>query len=77
MGKIIAELYFEHLRLRLLHSLAALILFYRGEWNGEKIPLSDSAEVLAFIRQAWKSDSLVEVVHTILSRQEFWGSDLT
>ena len=62
---------------RLLESLAALILFYRGSWNGKQIPLNDSAEVLEFFKEVWKTDNLAEVAHTVLSRQDFWGRDLS
>lgn len=62
---------------RLLHSLAALILFYKGEYRGEQITLNDSADVLSFFEQTWKSGNAAEVVHTTLSNTGFWGQDLT
>ncbi|AHM58485.1 altronate oxidoreductase [Flammeovirgaceae bacterium 311] len=62
---------------RLLHSLAALFLFYRGEWNGKKIALNDSADVLEFFREAWKMKNVNTTVELLLSNQDFWGTDLT
>ncbi|WP_018479506.1 tagaturonate reductase [Pontibacter roseus] len=62
---------------RLLQSLAALILFYKGEWNGESLPLNDTPEVLDFFQKAWQSDSASAVVETVLSNQHLWGIDLT
>ena len=62
---------------RLLHSLAALILFYKGEWNGEQTPVNDSADVMEVFNNAWKKGTAAETVQAILSHQEFWGTDLT
>ncbi|WP_205500009.1 tagaturonate reductase [Rufibacter psychrotolerans] len=62
---------------RLLHALAALILFYKGEYNGEQIPLNDTPEVLEFFQAAWQKDSPEETVQAVLANQEFWGTDLT
>lgn len=62
---------------RLLHSLAALILFYKGEWNGEQIPLNDTEEVLAAFKAAWQQPTTEETVHAVLSNPDLWGTDLT
>ncbi|MBA9076341.1 MULTISPECIES: tagaturonate reductase [Rufibacter] len=62
---------------RLLTSLAALILFYKGEWNGEQIPLNDTAEVLSFFQSAWAKETAAETVHAVLANQDFWETDLT
>jgi len=62
---------------RLLYSLAALILFYRGEWKGERIALNDTASVLSFFKRAWSHKELNVVVEEVLSNQEFWKTDLT
>lgn len=40
---------------RLLYSLACLILFYEGDWNGKKIPLRDDAENLEFAAKMWQA----------------------
>ena len=61
---------------RLLHALGALIVFYRGEWKGEKIPLNDGADVMEFFRNAWQKGSTSEVVQTVLAKKDFWGQDL-
>lgn len=62
---------------RLLQSLAALILFYKGEWNGESIPLNDTPEVLAFFAQAWQQETTAAVVQTVLANTDFWDTDLS
>jgi len=62
---------------KLLHALAALILFYKGEWNGIIIPLNDAPAVLSFFAEAWKKESAAEVVAAVLSNKDLWGTDLT
>ncbi|GAA5020907.1 altronate oxidoreductase [Marivirga lumbricoides] len=59
----------------LLQSFAALFVFYRGEWKGEKIQLNDSAEVLALLKNAWNGDKFD--ANGILSNTNLWGQDLT
>jgi tagaturonate reductase len=62
---------------RLVFSLAALIRFYKGEWQGETIPLNDSAEILDFFKQAWALNDSSKTIQTVLSNQSLWGIDLT
>ena len=62
---------------RLLYSLAALIVFYKGEWKGGEIPLNDTPEVLEFFKKAWSGGNPGEVVAKVLSHEEFWKTDLT
>ncbi|MFT2009605.1 tagaturonate reductase [Pontibacter sp. 13R65] len=62
---------------RLLHSLGALILFYKGEWNGEQVPLNDTPEVLNFFKSAWEKGTADETVNAVLANTSFWGTDLT
>ena len=61
----------------LIFSLAALIRFYKGDWEGEKIPLNDSPDVLEFFRDSWNNYQGTTLVEKILSNQSFWGQDLT
>ena len=61
----------------LLQSLAALILFYKGDWQGEQIPLKDSPDVLTFFKDAWQTNSVDVVVQKTLSNISLWDYDLT
>ncbi|MFC0262050.1 tagaturonate reductase [Fontibacter flavus] len=61
----------------LVKSLAALILFYRGECNGESLPLNDGQEILDFFKAVWKKGNMEEIVTSILTQEEFWGIDLS
>lgn len=62
---------------RLVRALAALILFYKGEWNGEIIPLKDSDAVLSFFKKAWNSGDPSAVAQMVLSNDALWETDLT
>ncbi|MCW5911922.1 MAG: tagaturonate reductase [Cyclobacteriaceae bacterium] len=62
---------------RLVLSLTALILFYKGEWNGASTPLNDALEVIEHFKNAWNESSLEKTMHLILSNTDFWGTDLT
>lgn len=66
----------------LLFSLAALIVFYRGDRNGEPIKLADNPEVLDFFESNWSKvtgskESIAQMVNLVLSNTNFWGQDLT
>ncbi|WP_234568023.1 tagaturonate reductase [Rhodohalobacter sp. 614A] len=58
-------------------ALAALIRFYKGEWNGEKTPINDSKDVVAFIQEAWEKENYEEVSNIVLSNENFWDENLT
>lgn len=60
----------------LAHAMAALIVFYRGEYNGTAIPLNDTPEVLAFMKESWEH-SAETAVNRVLSNTSFWDADLT
>ncbi len=62
--------------MNLTHAFAALIRFYKGETQGELIPLKDDKPVLAFFQEIWKEDDLETIVTKTLSKEEFWGMDL-
>lgn len=57
-------------------ALAALLSFYKGEFNGEATPIKDDEKVVAFIQEAWSKGS-EEMVNTVLAKTDFWGEDLT
>lgn len=61
----------------LVTSLASLIVFYRGEYNGLAIPLNDAAETLTFFAEAWAKPDPTATVHDILANAAFWDQNLT
>ncbi|MFB6318507.1 tagaturonate reductase [Saccharicrinis sp. FJH54] len=66
----------------LVLSLAALMAFYKGEFNGKAITLKDTDYVLSFFNTNWKKLENKEMnldafVQVFLSNQMIWGEDLT
>src|SRR5690554_2232272 len=61
----------------LVMSFAALMVFYRGRYNGEELPVRDTEEVLAFFQQAWQNDDIGTFVATVLSNTSLWNNDLS
>lgn len=63
---------------RLTFSLACLIRFYQGEWQGETMPVSDDDAVLRFFREAWSTGDEGKVTLQTLANAALWdGRDLT
>ncbi|MEL6558692.1 MAG: tagaturonate reductase [Bacteroidota bacterium] len=67
----------EKLAKHLLFSLAALICFYRGEWENETIELRDDSYVLKKLDALWREKQPTEIVHEILTDTKLWERDLT
>lgn len=66
---------------KLTFSLAALIAFYKGERNGEKIALADDAAILEEYNKLWSGfdgteDYLRHIVTTILANEKIWKMNL-
>lgn len=63
---------------RVVLSLAAFIHFYKGEWQGRSIPLSDDALVIAWFREQWQTSATIETLVTaVLQNEQLWETDLT
>ena len=72
----------QQLPRNLVFSLASLLYFYQGNRGEASIPLKDDAEVLQFFRDAWNDvnsgkQTLASLVESTLSKDSFWGQDLT
>jgi len=61
----------------LVKSLAALLVFYKGEFKGELIPIKDDAKIQEDFKKAWELNSIQETVNKLLSFHEYWGVDLS
>ena len=62
---------------RLALALAAFIRLYKGEWDGQSIPLNDDPKVLAWFREQWTQAASTEtLVDAVLANTELWGRDL-
>ncbi len=67
---------------RIVFGLSALIRFYKGESDGEAIPLKDDQRILDFFAVQWKKFNnnkltLSELVTSILKNTLLWKEDLT
>ncbi len=61
----------------LIQSFAALLVFYKGEYKGEIMPLNDELAILEFFKKVWEQDnSLDSKVKTILGNEALWGKNL-
>ena len=65
----------------IVRALAALIRFYRGDRNGEPIPLRDAADRIAFFREQWDAVAAgnqprSQLTQNVLARADWWGQDL-
>lgn len=63
---------------RIVLALAALVVFYKGEWQGEKIELQDDPDRLAFFRTLWeeKENDPLGLARAVLGQEEWWEQDL-
>jgi len=55
---------------------AALLLFYKGNFNGETLPVNDDPEVISFFSSAWKNPSLTDTLKEICANENLWGENL-
>jgi len=62
---------------KLTLSLAALLIFYKGNYNGITTPVNDSPEIMAEFIGAWSLNTTDETVNKLLSQTGYWGEDLT
>ncbi|PVX39711.1 tagaturonate reductase [Pasteurella langaaensis DSM 22999] len=73
---------FDKLPPHLTFALAALIAFYRGERDGQSIPLQDDEIWLVNFKTWWQQVasgelSLRQLVHNVLKQEAHWEQDLT
>jgi tagaturonate reductase len=61
---------------RLLHSLAALIRFYKGTWRNQALPVNDTPEVMAFFGEVWLLTDKKQIATRVLGNTAFWDMDL-
>jgi tagaturonate reductase len=56
---------------------ASLILFYRGKFHGEILPINDDSKVISFFTSVWSKPNLKQTLNEICSNVDLWGQDLT
>lgn len=67
----------QKLPVNLTFSLASLIRFYKGTWNGQSLPVKDGEDITAFFNGLWKSDDYEKIARLTLQNKGFWDEDLT
>jgi tagaturonate reductase len=66
---------------KLVFGLASMMVFYKGDRNGEKIAVADGADIIELYADAWKvydgsKDSVADVVKKVLAYESNWKMDL-
>jgi tagaturonate reductase len=61
---------------KLTLAFAALLVFYKGEYKGEILPVNDDKGVMEFFKTAWDEPSLDSIIGIILSNKNLWGQNL-
>ena len=61
---------------KLTLAFAALLVFYRGEFKGEMLPVKDEKAVMEIFSQAWSKNSIEDTLTIILSNESLWGQNL-
>lgn len=67
----------QKLPVNLIFSLASLIRFYKGSWNGQSLPVKDGEDITTFFNGLWKSDDYEKIARLTLQNKNFWDEDLT
>ncbi|WP_428232267.1 tagaturonate reductase [Flavobacterium sp.] len=67
----------KKLPVNLTFSLASLIRFYKGTWNGQSLPVKDNEDIVSFFNGLWKSDDYEKIARLTLQNKSFWDEDLT
>ncbi len=60
----------------LILAFASLLVFYKGGFKGESLPVKDEEEIKAFFDEAWKKPDLADTIEMILANQKIWDQDL-
>ena len=63
--------------IRLTYALACLIRFYQGTWQGKKLPINDSVEIIEGFNKIWKLNDYNQIARAALGNVNYWGEDLT
>jgi len=61
----------------LTFAFASLIRFYKGDWQGEKLPINDSDTIVEAFNEIWKLNDYIEISNAVLKNEDLWGTNLT
>lgn len=60
----------------LVFAFASLIRFYKGEWQGNKLPVQDSKEIVDTYKEIWTLNDYSSIAQNVLENKDFWGQNL-
>jgi len=63
--------------LYLSFAFACLIRFYKGTWEGKKLPIQENPNQSAIFISAWNNENIHNTVVDILKEQQLWDQDLS
>jgi tagaturonate reductase len=63
--------------LYLSFAFACLIRFYKGTWEGKKLPIQENPNQSAIFISAWHKENIHNTVVDILKEQQLWDQDLS
>tara|TARA_R110002049_G_scaffold4179_6_gene29822 strand:- start:3382 stop:4848 length:1467 start_codon:yes stop_codon:yes gene_type:complete len=61
----------------LTFAFACLIRFYKGDWQGEILPINDNEAIINYFKNIWKNKDYNLITNCVLSNKEYWEEDLT
>lgn len=62
---------------RITFAFAALLLFTKGDWEGNRLPVNEDTEVKDRIRDIWQKYPSQAAITELLATTEYWGKDLS
>lgn len=64
------------LPVHLAFAFACLIRFYKGEWQGERLPVSDEPSKVSEMEAIWAIGEHAAIAEKVLGVAAYWGQDL-
>jgi len=61
---------------KMVFAFACLIRFYKGNYNGNVMPVNDDNDVVSEMALLWKLCSMNEIATKVLGKTQYWGQDL-
>lgn len=71
------EIKHKKIPLHLTFAMACLILFYKGNWQGEDLPVKDNEEIIDIFKRYWSLGDYHKISKAVLQNENFWNMDLT
>ncbi len=66
----------NRLPVHLVYAFSCLIMFYKGDWKGRRMPLADDPEILSELTAIWVGGEAAVIAAKVLGQKDYWGQDL-